>query len=467
MSTPQVAVSGAGIGGLSLALSLAQSGVQSVLFERQPDWSEVGAGVQLGPNATRRLQTWGLGKALEGCASWPDRVEVFDGVHGKLLATLPLGEQCRHRYGAPYATLMRADLQTLLQERVAQLGLTDIHLGEKVLHASVTSRIGALAGDPSVTPSLGDISFDVQSSSIGVDLESEGAHELSGSDPSLTRHNAQVLVGADGVFSRLRETHFKKLSLKYTGHLAYRAMIRWSDLPPAMRSSSVQLFLAPRLHWVQYPVKAGEWLNVVVLLEVSPREREHVGESEGEGEGHKKRFLNNPWGQQASQVSQASASGDQNSNVNSNSSQDLQALMQAVELAHGQLKDLASLVQTWTLWPLFACTPMSSSEDMARGRLALLGDAAHPMLPYLAQGAGMSIEDAQVFSLCWAQSNTSVSERLKLYAEMRWQRCAQVQNRALRNARVFHYGQPLGLMRDLAIRALGARLLDMPWLYSY
>jgi salicylate hydroxylase len=104
---------------------------------------------------------------------------------------------------------------------------------------------------------------------------------------------------------------------------------------------------------------------------------------------------------------------------------------------------------------------------MARGGLALLGDAAHPMLPYLAQGAGMSIEDAQVFSMCWGESCLSVPERLRRYAELRWQRCAKVQRRALRNANVFHVGQPLLFMRNMAMRTLGARLLDTPWLYSH
>jgi len=418
------------------------------VFERQHDWSEVGAGVQLGPNATRRLKAWGMGAALERCASWPQSVEVFDGVGGDLLATLPLGEQCQTRYGAPYATLLRADLQTMLRERVDQLGFTDVRLGEKLLHASVHD-VDNTGGDPLHLPQDQGIEFDVQAQLFGGDSGAGAAIESSEFNARRQRHSAQVLVGADGVFSRLRQTHFQKAPLQYTGHLAYRALIAWSDLPVTMRSSSVRLFLAPGLHWVQYPVQAGEWLNVVVLLEVSPSQ----GVKAVEDLSQKRRFLSNPWNEKTS--------------PSFDHSQDLQSLLLALQHAHGHLKEVAGLVKTWTVWPLFAAPPLRCAEDMARGGLALLGDAAHPMLPYLAQGAGMSIEDAQVFSMCWGESCLSVPERLRRYAELRWQRCAKVQRRALRNANVFHVGQPLLFMRNMAMRTLGARLLDTPWLYSH
>ena len=103
---------------------------------------------------------------------------------------------------------------------------------------------------------------------------------------------------------------------------------------------------------------------------------------------------------------------------------------------------------------------------MSQGHVALLGDAAHPMLPYLAQGAGMSIEDAQALSRCWGERSLVVGERLALYAQWRWQRCAQVQRRAMSNATLFHLGGALGFMRDRALGLLGARLMDLPWLYS-
>jgi salicylate hydroxylase len=103
---------------------------------------------------------------------------------------------------------------------------------------------------------------------------------------------------------------------------------------------------------------------------------------------------------------------------------------------------------------------------MAQGRLALVGDAAHPMLPYLAQGAGMAIEDADTLAQCWLQAGLSVEQRLQAYAEARWQRVAKVQARARRNARVFHASGALAWGRDLAMRWGGAAVMDMPWLYG-
>jgi salicylate hydroxylase len=103
---------------------------------------------------------------------------------------------------------------------------------------------------------------------------------------------------------------------------------------------------------------------------------------------------------------------------------------------------------------------------MAQGRVALLGDAAHPMLPYLAQGAGMAIEDAQVLASAWSERSWTVPQRLQHYAQQRWQRNARVQQRAQRNGHIFHETGLMRIGRDLALRTMGARLMDIPWLYG-
>ncbi len=451
----EVAISGAGIGGLSAALSLAKMGVKSVVFERQEAWSEVGAGLQLGPNATRRLRDWGLEKALQRCASWPERIEVIDGSRGGLISALPLGERCQTLYGAPYATLLRADLQGMLREGVQENGLTQVRLGEKLLHATL-GHVQAANGAGGARD-CGALEFDVQTQFLQktplpcaseFSLHAESADLGLALAPQTQSHGAQALIGADGVFSGLRQSHFEKTPLQYTGQLAYRALVAQADLPASMRSNAVRLFLAPKLHWVQYPVRGGEWLNVVVLLEVSSAQAVRPDQQMAQ----QKRFLSHHW--------------DEVTASSTNGTHDIEALQGALERTSTHLRDIAGLVPTWSVWPLFAAAPVRGAQDMAHGRLALLGDAAHPMLPYLAQGAGMSIEDAQVFALCWGQRSLSVQARLTLYAQMRWQRCAQVQRRALLNARLFHWGQPLGFMRDTALRIMGERLMDLPWLYS-
>jgi salicylate hydroxylase len=129
------------------------------------------------------------------------------------------------------------------------------------------------------------------------------------------------------------------------------------------------------------------------------------------------------------------------------------------------LQNLIQAIDHWRLWALSIRPPMRGAHEQAQGRVALLGDAAHPMLPYLAQGAGMAIEDADELGRAVGRSDLDVPAALQHYAERRWQRNARVQAGAIRNGRIFHVRGPLRWGRDAAMKLLGERLLDMPWLY--
>jgi salicylate hydroxylase len=143
---------------------------------------------------------------------------------------------------------------------------------------------------------------------------------------------------------------------------------------------------------------------------------------------------------------------------------DLQA---AVEGVCQPLRALVEALQGWRAWQMFDRAPLRSAREMARGRVALLGDAAHPMLPFLAQGAGMAIEDAAVLAQSLALCpELEVHEALARYARLRWGRVARVQARARRNGEIFHATGPVRVARDLSMRMLGEKLLDMPWLYG-
>jgi salicylate hydroxylase len=132
------------------------------------------------------------------------------------------------------------------------------------------------------------------------------------------------------------------------------------------------------------------------------------------------------------------------------------------------LRDLIEAMPSWGVWSLHGRPPIEGPQAMARGRIALAGDAAHPMLPYLAQGAGMAIEDADTLGrVLEGTSRTDVAAAFASYAALRWRRCAQVQSAALRNATIFHAGGALRFGRDTALRLLGERLLDQPWLYGF
>jgi salicylate hydroxylase len=193
--------------------------------------------------------------------------------------------------------------------------------------------------------------------------------------------------------------------------------------------------MGPKVHVVQYPVRGGEWLNVVCL-------------TEGQMQGITLQELQD-WNL---------------SKTPQNTHNDLQSALKGY-CAH--LQDLVEACSNWRLWPLCDRPPMQSADQHAQGRIALVGDAAHPMRPYLAQGAGMAIEDAAELAYQWnTLINQDVSQRFAAFAQARWQRNARVQARAIRNGEIFHATGPLQWARDVGLRALGERLMDVPWLYG-
>jgi salicylate hydroxylase len=399
--TRQALIAGGGLGGLAAALAASRAGWDVRLFERAPAFSEVGAGIQLGPNAVRVLHGWGLEAELARVAAFPHRLQVRDAVSGRELGVLPLGSRAVQKYGAPYATIHRADLHSLLLEAVQGRGNVWLNLN---------SALASYADSgPVVTLKTAE----------GLEVEGD------------------ALIGADGLWSRVRELLLNDGPPRVTGHLAYRAMLPQASLPERLRSQQVTVWLAPKLHVVQYPVRGGEWLNVVAIMH--------------------------------GQVTRDLQSWDHATHA-----ADLQA---ALTLTSVPLRDLIHSVTecgaesggAWRLWGLCDRPPMSSAHQQAQGRVALLGDAAHPMRPYLAQGAGMAIEDAAELGHALGQGldpAVDVSTLLQRYAHNRWPRCARVQAQSMRNGLIFHSGGILRWGRDASLRLLGERLLDMPWLYQ-
>lgn len=394
----EILLVGGGIGGLATALALGQGGVATQLFEQSPAFTEVGAGIGLGPNAVRRLQTWGVWEALQAKGFLPSQLEVMDAKNGQQLGCLPMATAFEQRYGAPYLTIHRADLHQVLSEAVNAQGLSALHLGHLLQDAKADASC-------------------VKTQWLAPDGQT-------------VWYESQAMVGADGISSKVRELAWPSQQLHASGHWAYRTLLPRHVLPAAWRSDAMGLWLGPRLHVVHYPVRGGEWLNVVVLVETND-----AAQTPG-------------WD---SQRSAAQTADDLN---------------QALQGCCSSLQDLVRMSESWRAWALFDRHPLQSADDMVRGRLTLLGDAAHPMLPYLAQGAGMAIEDADALSQCWSQAGLSIEQRLQAYAQARWQRVAKVQARARRNARVFHASGVLAWGRDAAMRWGGAAVMDQPWLYG-
>ena len=307
------------------------------------------------------------------------------------------------RYGAPYCTIHRADLQALLLAALQQQGGVALNLGSSV------------------------VGFEQTDTDIALQL----AHD------EVAR--GDLLVGADGAWSAVRQQLLNDGTPQPTGHLAYRALISQARLPEHLRSTQVTAWLGPKMHVVQYPVRSGEWLNVVAIVH-------------------------------------GQVQGDMSCWDHSGNAAELQKRLSAT---CKPLKDLIQAVPNWRLWALSIRPPMRSAREQAQGRVALLGDAAHPMVPYLAQGAGMAIEDAAVLARMLARGGffadasaegaaepgNGVPGLLQRYALQRWQRNARVQARAIRNGAIFHAGGLMGFGRNVAMKVLGEGLLDMPWLY--
>jgi len=390
--THQALIVGGGIGGLAAALACTRVGWQARLFEQARQFSEVGAGIQLGPNATRILTHWGLDRALARVAAFPRQLRVRSGIDARELGRLRLGSSFAARYGAPYATVHRADLQGLLLEAVRDAGV------QLKLSLPVTG---------------------VLPSADAVGLRLEGDYEVEG----------DALVGADGLWSVVRSQVYSDGPPTFTGHVAYRAIAEQRELPEALRSSDVTVWLGPSMHLVSYPVRGGEQLNVVVLVQ-----------------GTVPASAAREWDQAAVAA-------------------ELQAVLGPL---CAPLRDLVQAMPGWRLWALHDRPPMAGADEMVRGRVVLLGDAAHPMRPYFAQGAGMAIEDAAGLARALAPvdgAGIDVPLALRRYALDRWQRGARVQALSRRNGRIFHATGPVRWGRDLALRLLGERLLDQPWLY--
>ncbi|MEY2781254.1 MAG: 3-hydroxybenzoate 6-hydroxylase 1 [Pseudomonadota bacterium] len=401
---PQLLVVGAGIGGLALAHAwtqrpeLAEHALQVV--EQAAQLTEVGAGVQLGPNATRILKAWGLEEALKPFLTVPDGIEAMN-ARGQRVGWLPLGERCQHIHGAPYWTIHRGDLHRVLWESVRSHGRPEVHLSRTL------ESIRCETADPTVA-----LRF------------AHHDEELQGTG----------LIAADGIWSTVRRGHWPKSVWRDTGQVAYRALVPMGQVPERWHSPRVRVWMLPRMHVVAYPIEAGRTLNLVVLMA-----------RRGEG-------MELGWDQRPSAIS-------------------LEA-----DFAHAQhrcpseLKALLACAPDWRVWPLVAGQALRGPQDMARGVVALLGDAAHPMLPYMAQGAGMAIEDAQVLTALavkQAQSGTfNVSNLFAQYAQQRWARCARVQRKAIRNGQWFHAAGLKAWVRDVGLCAMSERVMDVPWLYQ-
>ena len=382
---PLIAIVGAGIGGLTAALAFARQDCQVEIFEQSRVLEEVGAGLQLSPNATALLGALGLTEKLSANWNEPARLALVSGTTLKPLASLPFGHEGTKRWGSPYAVIHRAELQRVLLDAVEETGQCRLHL-DKAMPADTEDGLVVRFRD------------------------------FLGRAPDL-------IVRADGVWSQQRNRLTGAEPARFSGHIAWRAIAQPDELPFLPDPRDVGAFLGPNTHLVTYPLGPNRGVNAVAI---TPG------------------VLDKPeW----------DAVGD------------------PVDL-HGQFrhwhKDVAEALGglRWRCWPLFEAR---NQIWHAGSHIVLLGDAAHAMTPFAAQGAAMAIEDAIELVSCFSRCGGDVTSAIAAYEGIRRPRIAQIRRRGDFNRFAYHATGPVRLVRDLVLRQRSPQSLagDLDWIYGY
>jgi salicylate hydroxylase len=392
-----IVVAGAGIGGLTASLALAAQGFRVVILEKAERLEEAGAGLQLSPNASRVLIDLGLQPRLAARAVTPDAISIMSARSGGEIARLPLGEAYSVAAGAPYWVVHRADLQAALQAQVND-------------NPDIELRLGCQFED--------------------VAAHAKGLTVVQRSGTARQQELALALVGADGIWSAVRQHLFPKVQPQFSGLIAWRGTLEATALPREHAARRVQLWMGPNAHLVAYPISGARQINVVAVV---PGTWNRPGWSAaGNASEIKSAFASSPWPAAA--------------------------------------RMLAGAVDDWRKWALFT---VSDGGEWTDGAIALLGDAAHAMLPFAAQGAGMAIEDAAVLAKCLGESQheggPSIPAAMQRYARLRRSRVTRVQRAARQSGRIYHLSGAAALARDLAIKAMGPTrmLARQDWIYDW
>jgi salicylate hydroxylase len=389
MSPLPVLIAGGGIGGLAAALALSQRGIPSFVLEAAVEFGEVGAGLQIGPNGSRILRSWGLGDTLAKQAGRPERLCIHDGVSGRLLTSLPLGDHIARRYGAPYYVAERRLLHRLLLQ-------------------AVRAR-----PDVALTTSFRLSGFEQQDGTVQASAEDGRAAQ------------GRALIGADGVRSRVRTALFGA-EAGFSGRIAWRATAPLSS--GVTNDGDVHLWLGPKAHLVHYRCGPSGPFNAVAVVEV----------------------------QDAAAFPSLGVEGGTPTTV----------FERSFAQWAPQPKELLARFQSWMPWPLMALPPLAR---WSAGRATLLGDAAHPLLPFLASGAVAAIEDAAVLAAQLADRPDDPESAFQSYQAARIPRLGRIMRGSERMGDIYHMQGPMRLARNLALRATRPALLlaRNDWLYGY
>ena len=382
----KILVAGGGIGGGTTALCLARQGHEVSVFEQARAFEATGAGIQLSPNCTRVLHDLGLEEALRATACLPQSTQFRHWRTGSIIAASELGDEAVRRYGFPYYHIHRADLLRVLVEAAQALPNIRLHMGSTVQ--------GFTQDDAGVSLSVAD-----------------------------QTRTGQMLVGADGIHSVVRAGLWGDDKPRFTGNVAWRALVPSNRLPKGMIQPMATAWWGPGKHFVHYYVRRGELINCVCVVEKRGWEVESWTEP----------------GDKAELKADFAGWHD-----------DIQTLIDSID-EHSLFK-----------WALHDRPPMSRWSS---ARVSLLGEACHPTLPFMAQGAAMAVEDAAVLAGCLARDHDVASALLR-YEGLRRDRTAGVQNGSRRNASLFHLSGIGAWVRNRVLRTAQDRTMDRLFRYN-
>ena len=382
-----VVIAGGGIGGLAAAIMLARNNVPVTVLEAADEFGEVGAGIQIAPNAFAMFEVLGITSAIKAVAVLPDALVMKDALTGEDITRIEVNNSAfRAQFKHPYGVIYRPDLHAILLAAASASPLIQLHRSTKVT------------------------GYVEQGGKVDVKT-SNGTFE------------AAALIGADGLWSAVRQRLTGEKAPRISGHIAYRAVLKTSDVPVANRTSEVVLWAGPKTHLVHYPLHRSEIYNLVAVFH-SDR-YEEGWDVYGDPEELHARFA----GQ------------------------------------HRHVLAMLGKINSWRMWVLCDREPI---RNWSKGRITLLGDAAHPMLQYLAQGACMAIEDAVCLASCVAASNGDFPPAFATYQQSRYLRTTRVQLMARVYGDIYHASDAAADLRAVMLKNRTSQQAwdAMRWLYE-
>jgi salicylate hydroxylase len=382
---PPVLIVGGGIGGLTTALALARKGIPTQVLEQAPEFKEIGAGIQLGPNVFRMFEVLGLTEQIFHWAAFPTSLEMRDAITGESVVEMRI-DRMHDRYRAPYGVIHRADLLNVIHDACKASSLIKLSTSQKVVG--------------------------IDDDGAGVIVRTEAGETFKGS----------ALVGCDGLWSTVRQHVVGDGKPNVSGHIAYRAVLPTDQWPKEYRLPKMIIWCGDKTHLVHYPLRRGELFNLVVVFH-SDR-YEEGWDTYGDPTELHARFAEK--------------------------CEPVRTLLQKVE--------------SWKMWVLCDRPPI---RNWSKGCITLLGDAAHPMLQYLAQGGNMAIEDAVCLAGLIAETGGDYPAAFRKFQEQRYLRTARVQLMSRVYGEVYHATDVLREVRNKVLREwAGQGGIDMSWLYG-